>query len=434
VDDQGRGGVDDMGARYPRRVPVDTKNSVNGCPAHTLVGYNPVDPGQIADDAGWWARAHRDAPVFLWPETGMWAVTAHRDVLTVLKDTETFSSTAALNVQPPPAAAQGVLPQGYPWKHPALVSLDSPEHTRVRKQVSKAFTPRRVAQLEPVVRAAANDLVDKVERRGEMDVMGEYALPITMAALEAVLGVDPDRAAEFRQWTVDTLRLVAGGLSDEELAERALRVGDFDRYLRELMERRRAAPQDDLVSDMVGPDSDLGENDVVGNAASVLIAGNETTTSVIVHSLLYLLSEDRRLWVQLRDNRDLIPSVVEETIRLSGASRGLFRVTTREAELGGVTLPAGSMLHVLWAAANVDGSVFTDPAQFDLNREDRGAHVGFGRGTHFCVGASLARMEARVALEVLLDRLPDLALVPGRPLDYLPSLATRSLTHLQLQW
>jgi cytochrome P450 len=407
---------------------------VGGASTPTLAGYDPIDPRQIVDDASWWRRAHREAPVFLWPETGIWVVTSHQDVSAVLKDPRTFSSTGALNVSDPPVAAKGVLPGGYPWKHPALVTLDAPEHARVRQQVSKAFSPRRVAKLEPRMRAAAHELLDRVEPRGGMDAMRDYGLPLTMVALEAVLGVDLERSAEFRQWTEDTLRLVAGGMSDEEQVERSLRVGDFDRYLRELIERRRTDPRDDLVSDMVGPDSDLEEDEVVGNAASVLIAGNETTQSVIVHSLLYLLAAHRANWARVQADRTLIPTAVEETVRLSGGSRGLFRVTTREVELGGITLPPGSLLHVVWAAANVDDAVFARSDEFDLDRADHGAHLGFGRGTHFCVGATLARMEARVALEVLLDRLPDVALVPDRPLSYLPSLATRSLTHLELHW
>lgn len=403
-----------------------------------LDGYHPLSAEQLRDPYPMWARSRAEAPVFFSEQFGMWSVTRYDDVLAVIRDPVTFSSAAAFALRLPrfpPELAQRI-PPGMARPR-MLVAKDPPEHTALRKVMQRAFTPRRVAELEPFVVQTCHALIDAFAERGSADLMSEYANALPLQVITRILGFDPGRAAALRQWTEDLLVLVApardGG--DEEVAD-ADAIARMERMVAMLdeatvlMHARRAQPRDDVISALVqAADSAavaLDDTDLVTLALELAIAGNDTTANLIAHMVGFLL-EERAQWEALRADRSLLPNTVEEALRRRGSSKGLFRRATRDVELGGASIREGDIVHVLFAAAGHDETHFEDPARFDIHRENAKDHVSFGRWTHFCLGAPLARLEARVALDVLLDRLPSLRPIADQELVYAPTLTTQTL-------
>lgn len=415
---------------------IDSVPAMTTAPA--LDGYNPLAPDQLADPYPAWRQAMKEAPVFYMPGFDMWAITRHEDVLAVLRDTDLFSSAGAVKGADPPEELAGRLPHGYAWDYPTLINLDPPAHTRIRRLCQQAFGPRHVKAREAHIRAIGDDLVNEFADREQVDIVPTFSDPLPLRVVTSILGVPVEDSEQFAKWTDDALRLLSPMLDPQERRERAERAADFHDYCQALVEQRRAAPRDDLVSSLIAADGDgeeapLTTPELVGIISQLLIAGGETTSNLISFSLLYLLA-DRDLYGRVVADRELIPAVVEETLRRRCPSKGLFRRTTRPTTLGGVPLSEGAVLHVLFSAANHDESVFPNPDSFELCRANIGQHVGFGRWTHFCLGAPLARAEGRIALEQLLQRLPDLRLAPDQRLEYVPSLGTQSLVGLQLRW
>jgi cytochrome P450 len=250
-----------------------------------------------------------------------------------------------------------------------------------------------------------------------------------------------------RQGTEDALILLTPGLpddegilqpfSEEERLERIERLIAFDDYLREIIQDRRTAPRDDVISALIHAEADgeptLTDEEVIAMVTEQVIAGNDTVANMIARAVLYVRGEPG-LWDQVLADESLIPLVVEEAIRRHTPSKGLFRRTTCPVEMGGAQIPEGALVHVLWGAANTDPEKFPDPLRFDPRREGLGDHVGLGRGTHFCLGAPLAKLQGRVALEELTRRLPRLDVVPEQELRYAPALTNVSLLALQVRW
>jgi cytochrome P450 len=410
-----------------------------------LSSYDPLCPAQLRDPYPLWARARAEAPVFYDERLGMWSVTRYDDVLAVLRDTATFSSAGAFALRRPTfaPAVEARIPPGL-FRPRMLVAKDPPEHTRLRKLMQRAFTPTRVAALEPFVERTCHALIDAFAARGEADLMLEYANALPLRVIARILGFDGADAPALRQWTEDFLVLASpahgsepGAPADAETVARMERMLATVQDTLALVTERRREPRDDVVSALVaaadGEQIALDDHDLVTLALELVIAGNDTTANLIAHMVGALLA-DRALWERVRADRALVPRAVEETLRRRGSSKGLFRRATRDVQLGGARISEGEIVHVLFAAANHDESRFAEPRAFDLERENAGEHIAFGRWTHFCLGAPLARLEARVALDVLLDRLPGLREAPGQELRYAPTLTTQTLLRYRVTW
>ncbi|WP_053227858.1 cytochrome P450 [Solirubrobacter soli] len=370
----------------------------------TACPYEPLSPEQLRDPYPAWAER---PPVFYDDRLGMWSVTGYDEVLAVLRDTATFSSADAFALR------------GFPRPR-MLVAKDPPEHTALRKRMQRAFTPRRVAEMEPFIAQTCAELANALQT----DLMAEYANALPLRVITKILGFEPHEGPALRQWTEDFLVLATpAGDEDGGDPERIARMHAVMDRTRALIEERRATPRDDVISALAA--LDLADDDAITLALELVIAGNDTTANLIAHMVGYLL-QDRSRWERVRADRSLVPVAVEETLRRRGSSKGLFRRATRSVQLGGETIVDGDIVHVLFAAANHDPTRFEDPRAFDLDRPKQD-HLAFGRWTHFCLGAPLARLEARVALDVLLDRHPGLEAVAGQPLDYAPTLTTQTL-------
>jgi cytochrome P450 len=401
-----------------------------GCP----VRFDPTDPAQAADPAPVLARLRDECPVHHEERFDPWVVTRYADVDRVLRDPETFSSQGAVtsSARPLPGAVRAVLEQGA-WPLTLLTESDPPIHRPLRSLVQSAFTPRRVAALEPVVRARAHALIDGFAADGAAEIIAAFAWPLPIGVIGEMLGVEPERAGDLHLWSRDLLLLLQGAGDVRELVRRAESVLAMQRHFAAALERRRAEPGDDLMGALVaGWDPDrLTFDELVGLPVNLVVAGHLTVTRAI-GTAVALLDADGRLGPGLAG--DGVAAVVEEALRLEAPAQGLFRRVTRDTTLGGVDLPAGARVMVHFGAANRDDRVFERPDALDPDRGGLSRHMAFGKGAHFCLGAPLARMELRVALGALGERLPGLRVDPARPARHDPIFFARGFEELHVAW
>ncbi|MET9340559.1 cytochrome P450 [Nonomuraea sp. NPDC003804] len=285
-----------------------------------------------------------------------------------------------------------------------MLMSDPPDHTRLRRLVSKAFTPRRIEELRPRVQQITDELIDAFEG-DTIELIDAFAFPLPIIVICELLGIPDSDRADFRHWSGALVRPAF----DEELARQRDEAGDALRaYFRELIAQRRATPTDDLVGALV-TSTELSEQELLSTLALLLIAGHETTVNLIGNGMLALLRNPDQLEL-LRERPDLLPNAVEEFLRFDApVERGTFRIALEDMEIAGTQIPKGSFVHVSIGAAGRDPQAFERADALDVTREDN-RHVAFGHGIHFCLGAPLARMEAQIAFGSLLTRLPGLAL------------------------
>ena len=317
---------------------------------------------------------------------------------------------------------------------PTILTADPPVHTRLRKLVSKAFTPKRIRELEPRIREITGELLRTVAASSEFDAMAALANPLPMIVIAELLGVSASDHAQFKQWSDDLISSsnmgIGTGISAAGLAAKEALLA----YLAEAIKERRANPTGDLISALVAArdESDaLSEGELLAFVVLLLLAGNETTTNLIGNGLL-LLCHYQEQQQQLRENHGLIPKAIEEMLRYDPPVQMTVRVPTETTNIGGTEVAAGSLAFILLAAANRDPAQFPRPDSFEIEREPN-HHVAFGEGIHFCLGAPLARLEGAIAIESMLERFPRLQLAnPDAKLEYRGSMALRGLSNLPL--
>jgi cytochrome P450 len=315
-----------------------------------------------------------------------------------------------------------------------LTSLDPPKHTRHRSLIGKLFTPNRLKENEEFMWTFADRLIDELVDRGEVEFSDAYARPFTLLVIADLLGVPREDHETFRSW----LGGQHGNVGDPKGRHGGDRVfANLHPYFGRYIEERRAAPRSDVLSRLATvrfPDGELPEvMDVVRIAAIVFAAGQETTARLLCAGMR-ILAEQPTLADELRRDPGAIPNFVEECLRLEGPIKGSFRLALRDTTLGGVDVPAGSMLMAVIGAANRDPRVFEDPDRFDPKRSNARRNIAFGHAEHFCPGASLARAETRISFERLLARLDDFRLVDPNALSYAPTFIIRGLNDLPLRF
>jgi cytochrome P450 len=319
-----------------------------------------------------------------------WALMKYADVYNALRDHDTFSS--ARN----PLVEKGIFPRL------VLIADDPPRHTRFRRLVNKAFTLKRVEALEPWITKVANEQLDEMGT-GEADVVQSYTIPLPVKVIARLLGIPGEEYPTFKRWSDAFI----SSLISISLEERMRNTQEMVAYFGQIAAARRAHGAEDLITALVEAEVEgesLEEWEILGFCMLLLIAGNETTTNLL-SNMLNILVDRPELWQRLREDRSLVETIIEETLRYESPVQQLLRVATRDVEVSGVKIPEGEMVAIFFGAANRDPQEFPNPDEFRLDRDLR-SHVSFGMGIHYCLGAPLARAEARISLNAFLDRFP----------------------------
>lgn len=385
-----------------------------------------------------YAAARAEEPIFFCEDLGMWVATRHADVTAILRDTDRFSSRlTTVAVKEPPPEVVAVMRKGFP-RTKSIIHLDPPEHTAVRRMMNAAFTADRIATMEGAVSTLANQLVDALAAEGKADLVARFCRPLPVAVIADILGVSRADAGKFGQWADDAARLLmSGNLPTEEWVRAAEGMVSMQHHLAGLISARKSAPADDLLTTLVQAATDasgqLDMTQAVSYATTFVFAGHKTTTDLIGNAVRLLLLHPEALAALGRDP-SLAPAVVEETLRRDCPVPGTARVANVDVKIGDVTIPKDARILALLGSANHDEGVFANPAKFDIGRADANEHLGFGRGVHFCLGAPLARLQGRVALTVLTQRLPNLRFASERPVKYWQVTMFRGPVSLEVAW
>ena len=389
--------------------------------------FNPWDPAFRANPYPHYKPLLAGPPriLDLFGPTAM--VTRFADVTAVLRDHAHFSSVRPRDPSEPPN-------EGPFAGARTMLFSDPPMHTRLRRLVSRDFTPRRIREMEPRIREIAKELIDTASRQGDFDVMNGIANALPVMVIAEMLGVPPDHYEQFKHWSDVVVSgdntLPGSPLPDEfHAATKALRD-----YFAEEIERRRKQPGTDLVSALVAAHDDaeaMTADELLAFVLLLLLAGNETTTNLIGNGMLALGRNPAQMDL-LRQHPELMPRAIEEILRYDGPVQSTIRFTTENVNLGGTALPANLGCFIIVAAANRDPAHFADPNRFDISREPRD-HVALGEGIHFCIGAPLARMEGAIAIGAMLERFPRLRLKnPQADVTYKGSSFLRGLNSLTM--
>ena len=398
-------------------------------------GFDPFSPMYLADPYPTLAEVREATPVFFAPALDHWVVTRYEDVRSILTDSGHFSAANSLSPLTPPCPAAARALADFDAV-PTLANADPPAHTRVRRMVNGAFTPRRVAAMEPVVRDVVVRFCEERLRDGHADVVRDFAWELPVIVLFSILGAPAEDVALVKAGSENRVLFTYGQPSDEDQVRAAEGLAAFWHYARGLVEDRIANPRDDFTSDLVRAVDAHGEGLNVTQSTTIalnlLVAGHETTTNLIGNAFRRLL-ENRDAWDLLCADPSLAPNAVEEVLRMDSPVIAWRRRTTEAVDIHGVTVPAGANVLLMLASANRDAAKFPDPDTFDIRRPNAHNHVSFGHGPHFCLGAPLARLEARVVLEEVSARLPSLRLV-DQPLEFLPNVSFRGPLKLPVEW
>jgi cytochrome P450 family 142 subfamily A polypeptide 1 len=346
-----------------------------------------------------WMRRHE--PLYR-DVNGLWGVTLHEDIMALSKDPRTFIN------------GQGMRPDAPPM--PMMIAMDAPEHTLRRNLVSKGFTPRRVAEMEPEIRRICTGILDGIAERGECDFVRDVAAPLPMIVIGDLLGVRPEDRDDLLRWS-DVMLSAVGSPEPGMLEKAGQAMAEYTAYHRAVVAERRRHPSDDLMSVLVEAEVDgkrLDDDSLLFESLLILIGGDETTRHVISGGMYELLRHPDQLRLLAREP-GRIETAVEEMLRWVSPIQNMMRTTSRPVEIRGRRLGEGERLLLLYPAANRDERVFDRPDTFDVTR-DPNRHVAFGGyGSHICLGKSLARLELKVMFEELLRRFPDMALASDAP-------------------
>src|SRR6266481_9244213 len=386
--------------------------------------FNPFDEATRRSPYALFARARREHPVWRHEGLPVSSIFLHADCQAILRDPKIWSS----QFPTPP----GFDPEDVPR---SMLITDPPEHTRLRGLVSQAFTPNRIRELTPRIEAIAHELLDDALARREVDLVEALTYPLPVIVIAELIGVPAEDRAQFRAWSNALVAPLGTAFFEVAPPERVATLrrvrGELEAYFVRLVEARRREPRDDLLSALVAAElegSRLSFAELLAMLILLLVAGNETTTHLIGNGVLALLAQPEAL-AALRADPTRVPAAVEEVLRFSSPVQMDPRLATRETQLHGVAVAAGEVVLCWRGSANRDEAVYEHPEVFDIGREQK-PDVAFGFGPHYCLGASLATLEAEVALRVLLARTRRFRRVDDVPLPIPPSIVFRGVTSL----
>jgi cytochrome P450 len=406
------------------------------CPAD----FDFFSPEVIESPFEFYEAIRREAPVYQLPETNIYMLSRWDDIRQVARDTQTFSNDfqELLKGPEPSAEAEAIYASGYE-QPPTLLTLDPPEHKVYRSLINKVFSAKRVEGMRDYIEQVVDELIDEFIDKGECEFVRDFATPLPVYVIADQLGVPREDLRRIKLWSDAFASRLGGMASAEEEIENARLIVEYQHYMVNIIEDRRANPRDDMISDLANntikpPEGErlMNNEELLSMIEQLLVAGNETTTSATTGGLLSLIQLSDQLQVLL-DDPGMIDNAVEEILRLESPSAGLWRVVTQDVELQGVAIPKGSLLMLRYAAANRDEKVFEEPERMDVCRRNADDHIAFGYGTHFCPGAFLGRKEMQVAFARILARLTNIRLAEGKnDLTHWPNTVLRGLKELHI--
>ena len=394
-------------------------------------------PYDLADPFPFYEFARHEAPVFFSEELKYYVVARHADVKAVFEDWRTFSSeNAQAPMRPLCDEARRIMREGGFTAYSGLSARVPPDHTRLRAIVQGCFGPKRFKAIEPRIREICNAQIDAFIARGHADFFREFAYDTPALVLFELVGVPTADIPKVKAWSISRALLTWGTLSDEEQLPHAHNMVEYWAYCRALVAKRHEDPTDDLPGDLVRlqrEGAEISDDEIAGVLYSALFAGHETTTTLMANSLDSLLTY-RNNWEAIVADRSKVASAVDESLRFSPSIVAWRRKALKDAEIGGVPIPAGSNILLLIGSANRDERAVHDPDIFDINRDDARQHLAFGYGIHSCVGQQLGKLETVVALEELTRRIPSLRKAPHESHAYIRNLSFRVPASLQVEW
>jgi cytochrome P450 len=367
-------------------------------------------------------RMRETAPVYHDEQSGSWHIFRYDDVQRALSEYATFSS----HMGGEDASGTGQLFAS------SLIATDPPRHRQLRSLVTQAFTPKAVDALAPRIAALTDELLEGIAARGSADLIKELAYPLPVIVIAELMGIPPQDRERFKQWSDVIVSQTRTGSENEDHHAATMEMTE---YFLALIDQRRSRPGQDLISTLLAAEIDgqkLTVPELLGFCALLLVAGNETTTNLIGNAVL-CLAEYSGTMDRLLTEPALLPQAIEEVLRFRSPVQSMYRTAVAETTLGGELIPAGAPIVAWIGSANRDERQFQRPAEFDVDR-GQNRHLAFGHGVHFCLGAPLARLEARIALGALLSRLPGLFLDQGAPLERMESTIIYGLKGLPVRW
>jgi len=383
-------------------------------------------------------RLREEKPVFYWQPMNAWVVTRYDDVASVYKRSDEFRSDALYDDVNPEAIVllrDPGLPA--PWSTPQIASISDPDHHRLRDAVASWFMPRAMKRQEAAVRRLVRELTSELASARQADFVRQFADLVPLRVILSLLNFPVNNYQQIREWSWAFCRLVSQPMSSADQRDCARKVIEFQHFVRELIQNRIASPQDDLFSELIQAreraDVVISDAEIILMAFTMIFAGQDTTSASAASMFRHLL-EDRSRWQAVQADRSSIPDVVEEALRFDGVLQMARRIAPEPAEIGGVVVQGTVYPSVF--SANHDEAKFSDPEHFDPARTSAAKipHLAFGFGSHYCLGAPLARIELRAMLEDALDHMPGLRLTEGQKLVYAPNIVMRQLEQLPVEW
>jgi cytochrome P450 len=442
----------ESGEDYCRRTNADFEHcafSEGGLISvdHDMRPFDPLDPAILECPHAEYAKLRAREPVHYVESHETYFVTRHDLVAQVVRDTETFSSKVPVFQQslplPPETAARvgAILAQGCP-RLPVLARSDPPEHTKYRRALTKAFSASAIAEIEPLIRSVTTRLIDSWIDSGRIEFVGDFGVPLPLEVIVTALNLPPDRYADYKRWSDAAIVPIGANPTPESWLRAAQDTNEMFSFFASELAERRAEPRDDLLTQLLnaragneGTDGEaqleFNEVELQNMLVELLVAGNETTTKLLAE-VMQQLALNPRWWEAIKRDPSLIPSVVEESLRFASPVRAMQRLATRDTELGGVHIPKESKVAIVYTAANRDDAVFDEPDRFDPSRDNVANHFAFSKGVHLCLGATLTRVESRIALEELSTRLASFSLSETNDFAYDPSFMVSGLIKLDL--
>lgn len=413
----------------------------SGCPFHNTSSVmeavaKQFQPFDLTNPFPFYRLAREQAPIFFSEELGYWVITRYDDIKSVFDNWEAFSSENAQSpYRPWSADVKQIMRDGGYIGGSGLSARTPPTHTRIRKAVSSVFGMKRFSKLEPVIRARAQQMISAFSNLGQVDLIKDLAHELPAFTIFQLLGVPDSDVADIKLWAASRALLTWGDLSPQEQIPHAHNLVKYWQYCEALVATCHRSPGDNLPSDLVRLQADgaaISDVEIAGICWSTLFAGHETTTTLIGNAVRELLLHGQ--WSRLVKEPVKIPNAIEEVLRFSPSIVAWRRKALQDTEVSGQLLPKGAELLLVMGSGNRDDSKFESAEVFDIDRGNARIHTSFGYGIHFCLGAPLARLQAKIVLEELTSALPGLELVPDQSFSFVPNTSFRAPLALHVQW